>query len=59
MKNLIVSLGAAIGKYRPLDEDTIRRFAANCSEMKKMAAHDFEDLLQVCLVIILTFSDAY
>jgi hypothetical protein len=27
--------------------DTIRRFAANCSEMKKMAAHDFENLLQV------------
>jgi hypothetical protein len=28
--------------------DTIRRFSANCSEMKKMAAHDFENLLQVC-----------
>jgi hypothetical protein len=26
--------------------DTIRRFSANCSEMKKMTAHDFEDLLQ-------------
>ncbi|KAF9032741.1 hypothetical protein BJ165DRAFT_1357712, partial [Panaeolus papilionaceus] len=25
---------------------TIRKFAANCSEMKKMAARDFEDLLQ-------------
>jgi hypothetical protein len=27
--------------------DTIRKFAANSSKMKKMAAHDFEDLLQV------------
>ena len=26
---------------------TIRRFAMNVSEMKKLAAHDFEDLLQV------------
>ena len=26
---------------------TIRRFATNASEMKKLAAHDFEDLLQV------------
>lgn len=28
--------------------DTIRRFSTNSSEMKKMAAHNFEDLLQVC-----------
>jgi hypothetical protein len=33
--------------------DTIRRFTANSSEMKKMAAHDFENLLQVCLIAIL------
>jgi len=26
---------------------TIRKFAANSSEMKKLAARDFEDLLQV------------
>jgi hypothetical protein len=26
---------------------TIRHFATNASEMKKLAAHDFEDLLQV------------
>jgi hypothetical protein len=31
--------------------DTIRRFVSNCSEMKKMAARDFENLLQVCLNI--------
>jgi hypothetical protein len=29
--------------------DTVRRFSANCSEMKKMAARDFENLLQVRL----------
>ncbi len=28
---------------------TIRRFATNASEMKKLAARDFEDLLQVVL----------
>lgn len=28
--------------------DTIRRFANNVSEMKKLAARDFEDMLQVC-----------
>ena len=27
--------------------DTIRRFSANVSELKKLAAHDFENLLQV------------
>jgi hypothetical protein len=27
--------------------ETIRRFSKNVSEMKKMAARDFEDLLQV------------
>ena len=27
--------------------DTIRRFRCNVSELKKMAARDFEDLLQV------------
>lgn len=26
---------------------TIRHFSNNASEMKKLAAHDFEDLLQV------------
>lgn len=27
--------------------DTIRKFSNNCSEMKQMAARDFENLLQV------------
>ena len=32
--------------------DTIRKFASNTSEMKNMAARDFEDLLQVKSTII-------
>lgn len=27
--------------------DTIRKFSNNCSEMKRLAARDFEDMLQV------------
>jgi hypothetical protein len=37
-------------RYRELPSfgrDTIRRFSSNSSEMKKMTAHDFENLLQV------------
>ena len=30
--------------------DTIRRFSSNVSEMKRLAARDLEDLLQVCAV---------
>ena len=29
--------------------NTIRKFTSNTSEMKRMAAHDFEDVLQVSL----------
>jgi hypothetical protein len=32
---------------------TIRRFHNNVSEMKKLAARDFEDILQVCVVPLL------
>jgi hypothetical protein len=34
--------------------DTVRKFDSNASEMKKMAARDFEDLLQVRFCIVLT-----
>lgn len=37
-------------RYRQIStfgSGTIRTFAANSSEMKKLAARDFEDLLQV------------
>lgn len=39
-------------RYRAIPtfgRDTIRKFANNSSEMKQLAARDFEDLLQVCL----------
>lgn len=36
-------------------KDTIRRFANNISELKKLAARDFEDMLQVsCPLIFFT-----
>jgi hypothetical protein len=37
-------------RYRlvtPFGKDGIRRFSNNASQMKKLAAHHFEDLLQV------------
>ena len=33
----------------PFGTDTIRRFTTDTSEMKKLAARDFEDILQVSL----------
>lgn len=32
-------------------KDTIRRFSTNISELKRLAARDFEDILQVCGVL--------
>ncbi|KAF8222463.1 hypothetical protein L208DRAFT_1085530, partial [Tricholoma matsutake] len=37
-------------RYREVptfSRDTIQKFSANCSEMKQLAARDFEDVLQV------------
>src|SRR6266540_560072 len=34
-------------QFSTFGHGTIRKFAANSSEMKKLAARDFEDLLQV------------
>jgi hypothetical protein len=31
--------------------DTIRRFSNNCSELKRLAARDYENLLQVCSTV--------
>lgn len=43
-------------RYRqvPTFGDTIRKFNSNASGMKKLAGRDFEDLLQVCNVIVTT-----
>ncbi|KZS86652.1 hypothetical protein SISNIDRAFT_476451 [Sistotremastrum niveocremeum HHB9708] len=35
-------------KVPPFGRDTIRSFADNVSEMKRLAARDYEDILQVC-----------
>lgn len=35
--------------------DTIRKFASDASEMKKMASQDFEDLLQVMFHILFNY----
>ncbi|KAJ3515164.1 hypothetical protein NMY22_g14524 [Coprinellus aureogranulatus] len=35
----------------PFGTDTIRRFKADTSEMKKLAARDFEDILQCCIPV--------
>ena len=34
--------------------DEIRRFEGNVSEMKRLAGHDFEDLLQVCGCVVIS-----
>ena len=47
------SIGIVNFRYRQIPlfgRDTIRRFSRNSSEMKRMAARDFEDLLQVSLI---------
>jgi len=43
-----------VNRYRHIPtfgRGTIRRFHANASAMKKLAARDFEDLLQVDLLL--------
>lgn len=33
--------------------DTIRRFVNNVSDLKQLAARDYEDLLQVCVLVVI------
>jgi hypothetical protein len=35
--------------------DTIRRFSNDVADMKKLAARDFEDILQVFIKLLLSF----
>lgn len=45
-----------LSSYRQIPtfgKDTIRRFTANASAMRKLGVRDFEDLLQVCLSFLL------
>jgi hypothetical protein len=58
-----MTLTAYLFRYRQVPtfgRDTIRKFSLNCSEMKRLAAHNFEDLLQVSWTAkMLNFSFAY
>jgi len=45
---MVDQLNARYREIPTFGRSTIRRFAADVSEMKKLAARDFEDILQVC-----------
>lgn len=45
---LVATLNERYRAISTFGTSTIRPFANNASEMKKLAARDFEDLLQVC-----------
>ena len=50
LKYLCISLSSIGTRYCQVPtfgQDTIHHFRENCSELKKMTARDFEDLLQV------------
>lgn len=52
----------ALRRYREIPtfgRDTIRKFVHNASGMKKLAARNFEDLLQVCKLILGLVSHTY
>ncbi|KAF7371652.1 hypothetical protein MVEN_00021000 [Mycena venus] len=50
-EHLVDELDARFRKVPTFRRSTIRRFHANVSEMKKMAARDFEDILQCCFAV--------
>jgi hypothetical protein len=46
----LLILDACLSRFRQVPtfgRDSIRRFSSNISELKKLAARDFEDILQV------------
>lgn len=50
LSELLSALNRSTSSYREIPtfgRDTIRQFSRNCSDMKKFAARDFEDMLQV------------
>ncbi|KAJ3548000.1 hypothetical protein NMY22_g1435 [Coprinellus aureogranulatus] len=47
--SLVLELDRRFRQIPTFGTDTIRRFAENTSEMKKLAARDFEDILQCCI----------
>ncbi|KAF9058027.1 hypothetical protein BJ165DRAFT_1521351 [Panaeolus papilionaceus] len=48
---LVVELDRRFSAISTFGRGTIRKFSANSSEMKKMAARDYEDLLQCCIPV--------
>lgn len=44
---IVYTYSCSFHQLPPFGRDTIRRFAHNVSEMKKLGARDFEDILQV------------
>jgi hypothetical protein len=53
LKQTLLMLDAYLSRFRQVPtfgRDTIRRFSSNISELKKLAARDFEDILQVSSV---------
>ncbi|KAH9929651.1 hypothetical protein B0H21DRAFT_700102 [Amylocystis lapponica] len=50
--DVVLELNRRFREIPVFGRSTIRRFASNVSEMKKMAARDFEDILQCCIPCI-------
>lgn len=50
----VTVISLSFRQVAPFGRDTIRKFSDNVSEMKKLAARDFEDILQVCSTYCLT-----
>ncbi|KAG8958574.1 hypothetical protein FRC03_009004 [Tulasnella sp. 419] len=50
--DLVHELDARFRQIPPYGRDTIRRFHHNVSEMKKLAARDFEDILQCSIPVL-------
>lgn len=53
-KGLYVNMRNRFRQVPTFGRFTIRRFHNNVSEMKKLAARDFEDILQVYACVLLT-----
>ncbi|KAG2022247.1 hypothetical protein CC2G_000019 [Coprinopsis cinerea AmutBmut pab1-1] len=49
--SLVTELDSRFRQISAFGSNTIRRFATNTSEMKKLAARDFEDILQCCIPV--------
>lgn len=55
---IIIIIDCRYRQVPTFGQDTIQKFRSNTSELKKMAARDFEDLLQVVTwsMLLVTFT---